>query len=65
MFDQKSEAMSLLMFTTFRFKSSGPMAMSRGISKVLAWVELDKGFEANLHKLKGSITEDRKRKIRN
>jgi putative transposase len=42
-----------------------PVAMSRGISKVLARVRVDKSFDANLRKLKGSITKDKKRKIRN
>lgn len=42
-----------------------PVAMSRGIGKVLARMGVDKDFEAKLRKLKGSITIDKKRKIRN
>jgi hypothetical protein len=42
-----------------------PVAMSWGIGKVEGRMGVDKAFEAKLRKLEGSITLDRKRKIRN
>jgi putative transposase len=42
-----------------------PVAMSRGIGKVEGSIGVDKAFEAKLRKLEGTITLDRKRKIRN
>jgi putative transposase len=42
-----------------------PVAMSRGIGKVEGRMGGDKAFEAKLRKLEGTVTLDRKRKIRN